>query len=243
MGRTYQVGDKELPSVTTILNILDKPALVPWAAKMTAGAFKDAVAKSLDCLSEELLDEIEMEAKASYRKKSTEAMDIGTRVHTIIETWIESDGVLTLDEVIDPYAKRGLEAFLSWGEEHDIEIISYEQVVTDNRYYAGRYDLLAKVDGKLTLVDFKTSTGIWFTYWLQLGGYAVALDETVESIAVLRIDKETGELEYQSRDHWMMYAQAFVQLAHYYETHKLLEEVEKEIKRGNKNTKHKKQQD
>ena len=240
MGRTYQLRDKELPRVTTILNILDKPALVPWAAKITASAFKDAVSKSLDCLSEELLDEIEREAKGAYRKKSTEAMDIGTRVHKIIETWIESDGVLTLDEVIDPYAKRGLEAFLSWGEEHDIEIISYEQVVTDNRYYAGRYDLLAKVDGKLTLIDFKTASGIWFSNWLQLGGYAIAIDEPVEEIAVLRIDKETGDLEYQSRTCWMVYAQAFVQLARYYETHKRLEEIEKEIKRGNKDSKHKK---
>ena len=240
MGRTYQIGEKELPSVTTILSILDKPALMPWAAKTTAAAFKEAVINSIDCLSEELLDNIEQEAKGAYRKKSTEAMDIGTRVHKIIESWIHSDGLLTPDEVIDPYAKRGLEAFLTWGEQHDIEIVSNEQVVTDDMLYAGRYDLLAKVDGKLTLIDFKTASGIWFSNWLQLGGYAIAIDEPVEEIAVLRIDKETGDLEYQSRTCWMVYAQAFVQLARYYETHKRLEEIEKEIKRGNKDSKHKK---
>lgn len=239
MSRIYEIEGKKYPSVTTILSLLNKPALVPWAAKMTAAAFKDAVANNIDALSIELLDEIEIESKKIYRKKSEEAMNIGTRVHEIIEQWINSDGKLTPDEVIDPYAKKGLEAFLLWGEAHDIEIVNNEVQVTDNKLFAGRYDLLAYVDGKLTIVDFKTSTGIWFEYWLQLGGYAIASDEPVEQIAVLRIDKETGELEYQAREVWIPYASAFQLLAQYYHMHSELEALEKGKKSGNKNTKHK----
>src|SRR2546430_15746872 len=33
-ARWYQVGDRELPSVTTILQIISKPALVAWSAKV-----------------------------------------------------------------------------------------------------------------------------------------------------------------------------------------------------------------
>ena len=241
MSRIYEINGKKYPSVTTILSLLNKPALVPWAAKMTAAAFKNAVVSNIDTLNLDLLDEIEIESKKIYRKKSEEAMSIGTRVHEIIEQWIQSDGKITPDEVSDPYAKKGLEAFLSWGEAREIEIVNNEVQVTDNKLFAGRYDLLAYVDGKLTLVDFKTSTGVWFEYWLQLGGYAIASDEPVEQIAVLRIDKETGELEYLAREVWIPYASAFQMLAQFYSMHAELEALEKGMKRGDKNSKHKDQ--
>ena len=153
-------------------------------------------------------EEVYKQSKRAYKAKSTEAMEIGTLVHEAIELWIQSNGKLKTEELENEHQKLGLQAFLAWGEEHSVEIVDNERIVSDNQTYAGRFDLLAFIDGKLTLLDFKTSTGIWDEYWLQTAGYADCLSD-VEQVAVLRIDKHTGELEYQSKKNWQPYAKAF----------------------------------
>ena len=39
LGRMYRIGEREaglvLPSVTSVLSVLDKPGLVPWAVRAT----------------------------------------------------------------------------------------------------------------------------------------------------------------------------------------------------------------
>ena len=41
MGRTYQIDDKKYPSVTSILDMLDKPALVQWSANCVVEYVRD----------------------------------------------------------------------------------------------------------------------------------------------------------------------------------------------------------
>lgn len=244
--RIYDIDGKKLPSVTTILGCLNKPALMPWAVKMTTEAMQQLIydhgihnqLEGTITLSWEDdndghmgLENMLAQAKKAYRAKSKEAMSIGTAVHEAIQNWIESEGRMQPEEIADEQIRRGLESFLTWGTQHDIEIVSYEQVVSDNKTYAGRFDLLAHVDGKLTLIDFKTSTGIWPEYWLQVAGYADCLVD-VDMVAILRIDKETGEIEYQDRLDWFKHAEAFRLLANFYNLNKTLEG---DKKRGNKN--------
>lgn len=215
--RIYDIDGKKLPSVTTILGILNKPALMPWCAKITAAEFRRLVEDGNTDL-----DEVEQLAKKAYRAKSKEAMDIGTKVHEAIQNFFDSNLTMKADEVQDEDARRGFEAFLLWGATHDVDIISYEQVVSDGETYAGRYDMLATVDGVLTLVDFKTSTGIWPEYWMQTAAYASCLQENVQAVAVLRIDKETGDIEYEERLDWFKHAEAFRLLAQFYKLNKTL---------------------
>ena len=230
--RIYDIDGKKLPSVTTILGILNKPAIMPWAVKMTAECYEDEMHNFYDPLAcqfivpDTALPIMTAKAKKAYRTKSTEAMDIGTKVHDAIQNWIESDGKMQPEEIADEQIRAGLEGFLAWGNEHEVEIISFEQVVSNGSTYAGRYDLLARVDGKLTLIDFKTSTGIWDEYWLQTAAYAAALQpeikEPIEVIAILRIDKHTGQIEYESKEEWAMHAVAFNTLANFYQLNKQL---------------------
>lgn len=216
MSRFYEIEGKQLPSVTTILGkMLAKEALVPWAAKCTAAAFKELVSEQIkEFIGTDIayidanLEQIEAQAKKAYRTKSTEAMSKGTLVHEAIEQWIGSGGKMTPDELTDPVARQGLEQFLTWGEQHDIDIISYEEPVSDGESFAGRYDLFAVIDGKRTLLDFKTSNGIYDEYKIQVNAYASCLDN-VEQVAVLRLDKETGEIEYASWEYDTEYVKAF----------------------------------
>jgi len=56
--------------------------------------------------------------------------------------------------------------------------IRVEDRVWSRRYgYAGTTDLLAEVDGVLTLVDFKTSKAIYAESTLQVAAYVMALEE------------------------------------------------------------------
>ena len=214
--RFYDIDGRKLPSVTTILGVLQKPALIPWAAKETAAAFKELIQEAIINDLDLDLDAMELEAKKAHRKKKTEAMDIGTAVHNAIELWLESDGRMHPEEIANPEAQQGLKRFLEWGEQHTVKVLSYEQVVTDNRSYAGRFDMLAEVDGTVTLIDFKTSTGIWDEYWFQVAAYAACIEVAPDAVAILRIDKTSGEFEYVSREKWQGHAEAFRKLSEFY---------------------------
>lgn len=253
-ARIYEIDGCKYPSVTTILGILQKPALVPWAAKTTAEAFKTLMTteggidqlKGIVYCSWDQLDEFVDRAKKAHREKSKAAMSHGTLVHEAIAFWIEQGGRPNCDEVasflfshtIDPVAvaaaMKGFNAFLAWGNSNDLHIISSEQVVSDYAFYAGRYDLVAQLNGKVVLIDIKTSTGIYDEYWLQCAAYANAgFDELPDAIGVLRIDKETGDIEYQERMDYHHEIEAFNMLAIAYDH--LQKCKPKGEKRGNNN--------
>ena len=219
-GRTYLVGGNKIPSVTTILGLLNKPALVPWAAKITVETFNDLLHEYYvpeDCcfvVPDTALPDMLDTAKKAHRAKKTEAASIGTRVHDAIQRWIESGGTLEADSITDEYERRGLNTFLDWLEQHKVNIISWEEIVSDGKYFAGRYDLLCDINGVRTVLDFKTSNAIYDEVWLQTAAYGNVLD--VDQVAVLRIDKETGELEYQARPYSELDYSAFMHLAKYY---------------------------
>ena len=80
---------------------------------------------------------------------------------------------------------------MSCGEKTECEVVSVAHG------YAGRFDAIATINGHRYLVDFKTSKGIWDEYKYQLCAYMQAYNETeadkIENIAILHLDKETGE--------------------------------------------------
>ena len=64
---------------------------------------------------------------------------------------------------------------------------------------AGTVDAVAYVNDEFCVVDFKTSSGIWDEYFLQVAAYAEAVaqvhGDAIESAWILRFDKKTGEFE------------------------------------------------
>jgi hypothetical protein len=210
---TYQ--DKPIQSVTEVLSMLNKPLLLPWGVKITAAEFKRLMLQHHHGFTEDQIDAIEVESKKAYRKKSEEAMGTGTAVHDAIEQYVA--GNTYLDQLPEGAVKNGLKAFVAWGETVELDIHSQEQTVYgwDNLVdklegmlplYAGKYDMLAKVDGVLTMCDFKVAKDIYPEYWIQLNAYTMAVQtdllQPIQQVAILRIDKETGILhpEYQDVD-------------------------------------------
>lgn len=77
----------------------------------------------------------------------------GTAVHNAIENYLKYG----LDD-IDPDYRCYMDGFHEWWEEYNPEFVASEMRVYHKLYrYAGTADLLAIIDGKLTLVDFKTT--------------------------------------------------------------------------------------
>ena len=189
----YEIDGVEYPSVTTITGILDKPALVQWAANCAI----DYVAENLDRIKAGNVHEGEavlMEARSAHRTVKDEAAGNGTMVHKAIEQYINHEPY----ELLTDEAKIAFSAFLSWEDKNHVIWEKTEcQVCSINHGYAGRFDAIATINGHRYLVDFKTSKGIWDEYRYQLCAYMQAYNETeadkIENIAILHLDKETGE--------------------------------------------------
>ena len=83
----YKIEGEYVPSVTTILNTISKPALLPWAVKMGADWFSD----NCEAFTQATLsvDEVVKGIKGAYRKKSQDAMNIGNIVHQWCEDAIQ----------------------------------------------------------------------------------------------------------------------------------------------------------
>lgn len=146
----YRLRDGTLvPGVTTVLGILNKPALIHWA--WTLGM------QGID-----------------YRKFKDAAAVIGTCAHLMIQHDLQNTTPNLREfspEVIDK-AENAFLKWLEWKRQHAIDVIYCERQLVSEKYrYGGTIDCLAKVDGDLTILDLKTSKSIYTEYLYQVAAY------------------------------------------------------------------------
>jgi len=190
---------RRLRGVTTYLNIINKPALLPWAVNKTVEYLQDNL-YILQNGQNVNVQEILYGASKAAEKEKLEAANTGTLIHKWIENFIVNANV---DMPEDEKILEGVLSFLKWKEENKVEFIEAEKIVYSKKYdYVGTFDIKAKVNGKLCLIDIKTSNGIYEEVKLQTAAYVKA-DEEENNIKydgryVLRISKES-EAEYIQR--------------------------------------------
>lgn len=192
---TRKSDGKLLTGVTTILGIRNKAYLMFWAAKMVVENLKERYDEIIKADKEEFLEILD-EAKKTHTRKKEEAGDLGKQAHTWIENYIKTKCV---DKPKDEKVANMAREFLKWQKAHKVKWLASEMLVASDKYdFAGTLDGLAMVDGKLTLMDFKSSNQISEDYALQVSAYALALSEMgvdVEQRIVLRLGKEKAEFE------------------------------------------------
>jgi hypothetical protein len=210
-ARFYTIDGVEYPSVTTILDVLDKPALMWWAANMERRAMETALlevltsdgAKDPDWVLGEMTKRISG-AKA-FLKEKDQAASIGTAAHA----WIEWRTRQLLDEkvgdepVIPDAAQWAVESWKDWAKEVDFTPLHVERVVYCRKCcgYAGTFDWIAKVRGIVTLGDIKTSKGIYPESFLQNIAYrhaAKLLGLPTEQGMILRLPKVVSDPAFES---------------------------------------------
>jgi hypothetical protein len=189
--------DKVIPGATTILGILNKPALMYWAANMSSDYFLEHIepGKSYDEME---LEAIWKNAKKAHTQKKDYSASLGSKVHKWVEDYINGkDPGMPVNKDM----QGAVERWLGWVDEHDIEFLLAEQFVFSKKYkYAGQADFICKIDGKLWLGDLKTSNAIYDSYFAQVGAYLEARveeypEEDYVGAVVVRVGKKDGDFE------------------------------------------------
>lgn len=193
----YKVDGIAVPSVTRVLDIIAKPALVGWAAKcaseLIAAELRPGVA-----LDEVQIGDLAERAKRAHRDASRRAAGIGSEVHTWAERHARGEDPAP---PVNPLIRNGVDAYKAWLATHDVKTIAVERRCYSRRHkYAGTVDLVARIDGGVAVADFKTSSSLYDEYALQLAAYQQALIEegVVDEDAdrwLIRFDKNDGDFE------------------------------------------------
>lgn len=145
----YLVNDVKYERVTSMLKHLPHPQLEAW--------FKRATPKIL---------------------KDTTARDRGTHVHTAIETALK-EGVFN-EKMWGANVVNRFNAFEQWKKYYDISFGPYvcEAMLYSHEWaIAGTVDFIGYVNGELTVIDWKTSKGIYESHAIQVATYMMMYHE------------------------------------------------------------------
>ena len=154
----YETGEKApdgtplkvfVPGVTTILGELPSPWLVGWANRL-----------GLEGIDANL-----------YRNA---AARVGTLAHDLCERQLDGKeySLREWSEDEQERAHYSVNAFLQWAAGKKLEPILVETpLVSKTLRYGGKLDFYGRIDGKLTLLDFKTSTKIGLDHRCQVTAY------------------------------------------------------------------------
>lgn len=197
-GRRYQLPDgSHYPSITTVLSILSEDGIAAWRKRV----------------GDEEADKI------SYR-----ASQRGTAVHEIIEKYIDNK-----EDFRDGYMPNIVSDFYTIKPILDSRIGKvYAQEVplySDYLGVAGRVDCIAEFDGKLSVIDFKTSRRFKSAdkinnYFQQEAFYAVAWEERTgmpitQLVTIICVDNGGTQVFIEHRDDWVSTLQGTIEK--YYE--------------------------
>jgi hypothetical protein len=178
--RFYRIDGRAYPSVTTVLDVIAKPALGPWYAKEERRYFATAMLEVLarpGARDPEYVLAAVAEAvsgvKAADREKQR-AATIGTAVHAGIEwhlrRWLGGDP--GPEPVLPDNALWAVESWKDWAKAVVLQPLVIERTVHCARCgYAGTLDLYARVKNRLTVIDWKTGRAIYPEAFLQNVAY------------------------------------------------------------------------
>lgn len=166
-GHSYQLDGSKCPGVTTIISKLDKPALIDWAARKSAGYAID----HWDQLSNVPLMERAKLIQDARWDSNRKAIVRGNRIHALAEKLGNTDEAQPPPELLSQ-----VEAVARFLDRWDIQTLVNEGSVAHTEYrYAGTLDVIAKSPKLGTiLLDYKTGTGVWGETALQLAAYRYA---------------------------------------------------------------------
>lgn len=201
-GRQYELPDgSRYPSVTSILGVIAKPALVNWAAKeerllvtQTAGDLWESIAPHQGMLAGDkrisrlgFLNSLQVRLGKSYacQRRLQKASDVGSQAHSLIEWRLNVQLGQALERerpVVSPEANNAFAAFETWADNVKFQPLRIEFMVWSRTYeYAGTLDVVARmeVEGRtvLCLGDWKTGKAIYGEAVLQNAAYIHALRE------------------------------------------------------------------
>ena len=172
----YKTQDgKVVPGVTTVLGLLNKPALVNWANNL--GLQGIDVNKFVD-----------------------DKADIGTLAHAMI-----TDHLTGQETDLSNYSKNQIDlaensalSFWEWEKNHHIEEIFFceRPLVSELYRFGGTLDIYAQINGRKEIIDLKTGSGIYPEHGYQVATLKVLLEEhgfKVDGTRIVNIPRSETE--------------------------------------------------
>ena len=210
----YRLANGEkVPSVTTVLGrFKDSGGLVQWAYRQGR--------------EHENLAMRNLPGPAHLYDVVGKAAEAGTIAHDMIEQNLLYGKLFdefgpfpeSADKASGDTKAKALNSFrqfLKWNAQTKLKVIQTEKALVSERHkYGGTWDGIGRdVDGKLVLIDWKTSNAVYGDYLYQLAAYAILIEEVMPELGpvtgfhLLRVAKEHadfahhhyGELERERR--------------------------------------------
>ena len=199
-GRQYETPEGiTLPSITTVLSILSRDSIAKWRARVG-----------------------EKEAnRVSYRASTR-----GTAVHEICEQYVNNDPDWDKYMAIDPdngemkLTKRTpdlIDSFLKIKPILDerLSVVHAQEAPLYSTHLgvAGRVDCVGVFDGKLSIIDYKTSMKPkrldWIkNYFMQESAYSIMWEERTgmpitQLVTIISVDNHEPQVFIEHRDNWV----------------------------------------
>lgn len=196
-GRFYTTPNGDVyPSITTMLSSVEKPAVAEWR-----NALGDTRANA----------------------ETKRATDRGTAVHAMIERYLNNE-----ENPTEGHHVNHIREFNSVKTRlHKIDNIRCQEIAlySDDLKLAGRVDCIGEYEGKLAIIDFKTSSGnktesMIQDYYLQTTAYALMYQELYNVqidhiVIIMSVEKGMVPLVFkQDVDPWI--APLCVRINNYY---------------------------
>lgn len=172
-GHSYTVDGQRAPGATTIIGqVVAKPALTNWAARLVAEYVADKDAAWLEELRLDGRDAMVSHLKRVPDRAKKAAALRGTDVHSLAERVIAGEELEETEELAPLWGH--IESCVRFLDDWKISPVLVEGVVASRAHrYAGTVDLVAMLpNGDRALFDYKTgSSGVWPETALQLAAY------------------------------------------------------------------------
>ena len=191
---TRKSDGKWFAGISSIADVLPKPYLKAWAAKMVSEFLQDKQEKIKELSANDYLLLLD-EAKNTYRRKSEDALDFGTIGHAHLEKYVLAKIRNTeLPMLENKELERPIQQFIRWEQENIKQWLLSEARVCDiDEEIAGTLDGLAILkNDKLAIIDFKFANQISQSYHIQTAGYALPFEKygiEVNDRIIIRLPK------------------------------------------------------
>lgn len=184
-GRTYTTPDGiKLPSMTTVLSTLSRDSIAAWRERV----------------GDEEADRV------SYR-----ASRRGSEFHDLCEAYVNN-----VENYTEGYSKNIIGYFNNIRPILDkhVDNVRGQELALYSNYLgvAGRVDLVAEFDGKLSIIDYKTSKrpktkDKIHSYFMQETGYAIMWEELygqpiTQLVTIMHVDNDEPRVFIEHRDNW-----------------------------------------
>lgn len=166
----HMLDGKALTGTTSVLGVIAKPALIPWAVKTTADFLLDALKRGVE-VTKDLIEE----AKKQHRLSKEKAGDWGTNLHAMVETYAKTG---MTNPPVDEKMEQAFNHFLKWVTDNNVEFLESEKNVYSREMWVGGIcDLVVKIGDQVWLADVKTGSGIYPEHFWQMASYEMCLKE------------------------------------------------------------------